>query len=72
MIFQQIWSYRLFYAILLAGVFVLIFDWLKRAAISNFLEDHALKLEQFVFKKLIPTLSVQAGPEPQSQHLLAR
>ena len=33
----------------MALVFVMILHWLKKAAISNFLEDHAPKLEQFVF-----------------------
>ena len=49
MIFQQVWNWRLFEAIWLALVFVMILHWLKKAAISNFLEDHAPKLEQFVF-----------------------
>ena len=33
----------------MALVFVMILHWLKKATISNFLEDHAPKLEQFVF-----------------------
>ena len=49
MIFQEVWNWCLFEAIWLALVFVMILHWLKKAAILNFLEDHAPKLEQFVF-----------------------
>ena len=39
-------------------VFVMIFDWLKRAVISNFWKDHTLKLEWFVFKFFIDSISL--------------
>ena len=35
----------------MAKVYVMIFDWLKKAAISNVFEDHDLKLEYNVFKR---------------------